>query len=253
MRVDDETTTLAEWVEQEMDPARRYGLRRRAARLLRPSMSCRRRWRQEMVRLRSGSLSGRQVLVRERHVQSDRVVRAVRGRRGWTRTMGEARFRSRGSCGVFAPAEVLSPVERAEERLDVPRVPGFEPVPDSAKSPRNPAFVGKTEGLCGSERVRKRLTERETAGSTAGSGQPSGTSTAESFLRRVGRRSVGSRPRSGEVETRASTKCRPRSPGASSDIRRIACSAVRHCGRRLGVPPTLSSSSDACRWPSCEP
>ena len=85
--------------------------------------------------------------------------------------MGEARFRSRGSCGVFAPAEVLSPVERAEERLDVPRVPGFEPVPDSAKSPRNPAFVGKTEGLCGSERVRKRLTERETAGSTAGSGR----------------------------------------------------------------------------------
>ena len=133
-------------------------------------------------------------------------MRAVRGRRGWTRTMGEARFRSRGSCGVFAPAEVLSPVERAEERLDVPRVPGFEPVPDSAKSPRNPAFVGKTEGLCGSERVRKRLTERETAGSTAGSGQPSGTSTAESFLRRVGRRSVGNRPRSGEIETRASTK-----------------------------------------------
>ena len=42
--------------------------------------------------------------------------------------MGEARFRSRGSCGVFAPAEVLSPVERAEERLDVPRVPGFEPL-----------------------------------------------------------------------------------------------------------------------------
>ena len=40
------------------------------------------------------------------------------------------------------------------------RAPGFEPVPDSAKSPRNPAFVGKTEGLCGSERVRKRLTER---------------------------------------------------------------------------------------------
>ena len=117
---------------------------------------------------------------------------------------------------------------------------GFEPVPDSAKSPRNPAFVGKTEGLCGSERVRKRLTERETAGSTAGSGQPSGTSTAESFLRRVGRRSVGNRPRSGEIETRASTKCRPGSPGASSDIRRIACSAVRHCGRRLGVPPTLS-------------
>ena len=136
-------------------------------------------------------------------------------------------------------------------RLSVATV--AEPVPDSGKSPRNPAFVGKTEGLCGSERVRKRLTERETAGSTAGSGQPSGTSTAESFLRRVGRRSVGNRPRSGEIETRASTKCRPGSPGASSDIRRIACSAVRHCGRRLGVPPTLSSSSDACRWPSCEP
>ena len=64
---------------------------------------------------------------------------------------------------------------------------------------------------------------------------------------------IGNRPRSGEIETRASTKCRPGSPGASSDIRRIACSAVRHCGRRLGVPPTLSSSSDACRWPSCEP
>ena len=130
--------------------------------------------------------------------------------------------------------------------------PGFEPVQDSTKTPRNPVFVGKTEGLCGSERVRKRLTGRETAGSTAGSGQPSGTSTAESFLRRVGRRSVGNRPRSGEIETRASTRCRPGSP-ASSDIRRIACSAVRHCGRRLGVPPTLSSSSDACRWPSCEP
>ena len=41
--------------------------------------------------------------------------------------MGEARFRSRGSCGVFAPAEVLSPVERAEERLDVPRVPASNP------------------------------------------------------------------------------------------------------------------------------
>ena len=100
---------------------------------------------------------------------------------------------------VVTAAAPLSPVERAEERLDVPRVPGFEPVPDSAKSPRNPAFVGKTEGLCGSERVRKRLTERETAGSTAGSGQPSGTSTAESFLRRVGRRSVGNRPRFGEI------------------------------------------------------
>ena len=60
--------------------------------------------------------------------------------------MGEARFRSRGSCGVFAPAEVLSPVERAEERLDVPRVPGFEPVPDSAKSPRNPGIRWENRG-----------------------------------------------------------------------------------------------------------
>ena len=73
---------------------------------------------------------------------------------------------------VVTAAAPLSPVERAEERLDVPRVPGFEPVQDSTKTSRNPVFVGKTKGLCGSERVRKWLAEHETAGSTAGSGQP---------------------------------------------------------------------------------
>ena len=51
------------------------------------------------------------------------------------------------------------------------RVPGFEPVLDSTENPRNSVFVGKTSGLCGSERVRKCLAEHETAGSTAGSGQ----------------------------------------------------------------------------------
>ena len=75
--------------------------------------------------------------------------------------------------------------------------PGFEPVLDSTENPRNPVFVGKTSGLCGSERVRKRLVEHETAGSTAGSGQsdrrsrsrapdvvrPSPTSTPDQFTR----------------------------------------------------------------------
>ena len=139
------------------------------------------------TRGRRWAVNGNRELITSWGAQQFRVgARRASGARTprWTRTMGEVRFwfRGAGPGGVFARAAALCTVEQVGERLDVRRAPGFEPVPDSAKSPRNPAFVGETEGLCGSERVRKRLTERETAGSTAGSGQPSGRSTAGPFL-----------------------------------------------------------------------
>ena len=133
----------------------------------------------------------------------------------WTKRWVKSDSGPAGSWLCVGGVAALCTVERVGERLDVRRVPGFEPVRDSTKNHGNPVFVGEIGGLCGSERVRKRLAKRETAGSTAGSGEPSRTSHAGARSQRL--RASGEGDPRPERELRATTSIM-RSSGAGPPL-----------------------------------
>ena len=81
--------------------------------------------------------------------ESEPVVASGARTPRWTKRWVKSDSGPAGPCVCVRGAAALCTVERVGERLDVRRVPGFEPVQDSTKTSRTPHLLGKSRGSAG--------------------------------------------------------------------------------------------------------